>query len=58
MQKQMSYEGQHRDNRFFLLSFHFHSHALVLINDRYACELEWEGAPNDSGQSDSGKMCP
>lgn len=54
----MSYEGQNRDNRFFLCSFHFHSHALVLINDSYACELEWEVAPHDRCQSDSGKMCP
>lgn len=57
MQKQMSYEGQNRDNRFFLCSFRFHTHALVLINDSDACELEWEVAPHDRCQSDSGKMC-
>lgn len=42
---------------FFIFSFNFHTHILVLINDRCVSELEWEVAPNDSSQSDSGKMC-
>ena len=42
---------------FFMFSFNLHTHILVLINDRCASELEWEVAPNDSSQSDSGKMC-
>lgn len=42
---------------FFMLSFSFHTHILVLINDRCVNEFEWEVAPHDSSQSDSGKMC-